>query len=405
MMNQKFNLVDLLFKLSKLNKTGYLKCTKESISWRVYFQEGRLKYVDCSLELLAQLKYYLLRQSWKTATAALKDLPKIYLQAGADKKQDSFSPNLYQQAILWLVAQKHLDNSQFVQLIEDITQDSLESCLWLTDGVFVWQEKESIPSWIKSQVGDSISLDLSDVVAFLQGRLKQWQNCASEVVSPHQRPYFLNYKDIEKAASVGTLSENVLGELAKLMRRGLSFRQLSLILNQDELHVAQILSPYLEHKIIHLRNPQSPLDRLPHVPKQLQIQEETKIANPKVTVKQYKVVCIDDSPTILKEIKRFLHEDRFQVTAIDDPVQASSVIFRLEPDLILLDITMPKINGYTLCSLLRSSIVFDKTPIIMVTGNTGLIDKTRAKLAGATDYFTKPFTQESLMAIVGKYLK
>jgi len=118
----------------------------------------------------------------------------------------------------------------------------------------------------------------------------------------------------------------------------------------------------------------------------------------------FKIVCIDDSPTILSEIERFLGNTRYEVTTVDDPIQASSVIFRIKPDLILLDITMPKINGYRLCSLLRSSAVFDETPIIMVTGNTGLIDKARAKLAGATDYFTKPFTQQGLMGMVEKYL-
>ncbi len=92
------------------------------------------------------------------------------------------------------------------------------------------------------------------------------------------------------------------------------------------------------------------------------------------------------------------------MTALEDPVQASSVIFRLEPDLILLDITMPRINGYKLCSLLRGSQAFHKTPIIMVTGNTGLIDKAKARIAGATDYFTKPFTQDGLRGIIQKHL-
>ena len=81
------------------------------------------------------------------------------------------------------------------------------------------------------------------------------------------------------------------------------------------------------------------------------------------------------------------------------------MIFRLKPDLILLDITMPRINGYKLCGLLRNSEHCNHTPIIMVTGNTGLIDKARAKLAGATDYFTKPFTQQGLMNIVERHLQ
>lgn len=69
-------------------------------------------------------------------------------------------------------------------------------------------------------------------------------------------------------------------------------------------------------------------------------------------------------------------------------------------------ITMPRINGYKLCRLLRSSNIFNETLIIMVTGNTGMIDKaSRAKLAGATDYFTKSFTKEGLMEIIEKHLK
>lgn len=133
-------------------------------------------------------------------------------------------------------------------------------------------------------------------------------------------------------------------------------------------------------------------------------QEKETVSRQKSHIQTKKIVCIDDSPTILKEIKRFLNQDEFEVTAIEDPVQAVPIIFRLKPDLILLDITMPKINGYKLCGLLRNSQNCNETPIIMVTGNTGFIDKARAKISGATDYFTKPFTQEGLMQIVEKYL-
>ena len=122
------------------------------------------------------------------------------------------------------------------------------------------------------------------------------------------------------------------------------------------------------------------------------------------SAKTWKIICIDDSPTILSEIQRFLNGSKFEITAIDDPVKAVSQIFAIDPDLILLDITMPRINGYKLCSLLRSSGRCDDLPIIMVTGNTGLIDKARAKIAGATDYFPKPFTKEGLTQIIQKHL-
>jgi two-component system, chemotaxis family, response regulator PixG len=69
-----------------------------------------------------------------------------------------------------------------------------------------------------------------------------------------------------------------------------------------------------------------------------------------------------------------------------------------------MDITMPDINDYKLCRLFRSSAAFETTPIIMVTGNKGLIDKARAKLVGATDYLTKPFSQTELLELVEKHL-
>ena len=167
-------------------------------------------------------------------------------------------------------------------------------------------------------------------------------------------------------------------------------------------------------KIIYLHHAPSPLNKLPYIPRTSKkiVESSSGIGrdiqsignNPTQKSKTWKIVCIDDSPTILSEIARFLDGNKFKITAVDDPVQAVSKIFNINPDLILLDITMPKINGYKLCGLLRSSGKCDNTPIIMVTGNTGLIDKARAKLAGATDYFTKPFTKEGLNQIVAKYL-
>ena len=191
----------------------------------------------------------------------------------------------------------------------------------------------------------------------------------------------------------------------------------SLLLKKDELYLAQVLSPYIEEKIIYLRNAQPPLDKLPSIPRpkknvqslpqitQSNESKKTVLSSSEALIKTWKIVCIDDSPTILKEIKRFLNPEKFEVTAIEDPVQAVSIIFRIKPDLILLDITMPKINGYKLCSLLRGSEHCNHIPIIMVTGNNGILDKARATIAGATDYFTKPFTKEGLMQIVLKHLE
>lgn len=122
------------------------------------------------------------------------------------------------------------------------------------------------------------------------------------------------------------------------------------------------------------------------------------------TKTSYTIACIDDSPTVLQAIKSFLDDTSFSVIMISNPVQALMQIVRSKPDLILLDVEMPSLDGYELCSLLRRHPMFKTTPIIMVTGNTGFIDRAKAKLVRASGYLTKPFTQPDLLKMVFKHL-
>lgn len=405
------NLIKLLTELENSKSFGCLKVEGESIYWHIYLQQGKLTYIDCSAQLIDQLKYYLHFLGLKQVATALKDLPSLVVQASL---QDKSSTDIYSKAICWLIAEKHLNQSQGLKLIEEITKDALQSCTWLEQGVSNWQQEVELPSWICEQLENYPSLNISECLNTEKNRLAQWQNCSEQLLSVHQRPYFNSGWEHKTLPTSGSLSVKNLQELAKVIRGRTSIRELSILLQKDELQVAQFLSPYINHQIVCLRNPQPILDRLPNVPrittknqrsrKNDLIQERETVNKQQNHIQTKKIVCIDDSPTILKEIKRFLNQEQFEVTAIEDPVQAVPIIFRLKPDLILLDITMPKINGYKLCSLLRNSQNCNETPIIMVTGNTGFIDKARAKISGATDYFTKPFTQESLMQIVEKYL-
>jgi two-component system, chemotaxis family, response regulator PixG len=120
--------------------------------------------------------------------------------------------------------------------------------------------------------------------------------------------------------------------------------------------------------------------------------------------KTYTIVCVDDSLTVINIIKNFLDNDFFLVVGIDDPLKALMQIVRTKPDLILLDVGMPNLDGYELCSLLRKHPSLSTTPIIMVTGHTSLIDRAKAKLARSSGYLAKPFTQANLLKIIFKHL-
>ncbi|MDX2240097.1 MAG: response regulator [Leptolyngbyaceae cyanobacterium bins.302] len=118
----------------------------------------------------------------------------------------------------------------------------------------------------------------------------------------------------------------------------------------------------------------------------------------------YTIACIDDSPTVLQAIHSFLEDANLSIVMINDPLKALIQIIRCKPDLILLDVGMPNLDGYELCSMLRRHPNFKHTPIVMVTGNTGFIDRAKARLVGASGYLTKPFTRPDLMKMVFKHL-
>ncbi|MGI2901748.1 response regulator [Tolypothrix sp. VBCCA 56010] len=118
--------------------------------------------------------------------------------------------------------------------------------------------------------------------------------------------------------------------------------------------------------------------------------------------KSYKIVCIDDSSSVLNVMKLFLDDQIFSVIGINDPLKALTQVIRSKPDLILLDVEMPNIGGYEFCRLLRKHSSFKSIPVIMVTGRTGLKDRAKAKIVRSSGYLTKPFTKAELLKIVFK---
>ena len=78
---------------------------------------------------------------------------------------------------------------------------------------------------------------------------------------------------------------------------------------------------------------------------------------------------------------------------------------KMVPDLVLLDISMPRMDGYEVCKSIRANVATRDVPIVMISGNDGFFDKVRGRVAGATDYITKPFGPEALMGVLETYLQ
>ncbi len=118
-----------------------------------------------------------------------------------------------------------------------------------------------------------------------------------------------------------------------------------------------------------------------------------------------KILVVDDSPTIRKLISGKLEKCGHDVYCSSDGVEAIARLNELSPDLVLLDINMPRMDGYQVCKLIRGSETTKDIPVIMISGKDGFFDKVRGRMAGTSGYITKPFGPETLMKVVESYLQ
>lgn len=116
------------------------------------------------------------------------------------------------------------------------------------------------------------------------------------------------------------------------------------------------------------------------------------------------VMVVDDSPTVRKLVSLTLERRGYRVISAFDGVAAIKELGSNRPDLILLDINMPRLDGYRLCKLIKKHEATQNIPVVMLSGKDGMFDKLRGRLVGCSDYITKPFEADALTVKVAKYL-
>jgi twitching motility two-component system response regulator PilG len=116
-----------------------------------------------------------------------------------------------------------------------------------------------------------------------------------------------------------------------------------------------------------------------------------------------KVLVADDSNTIRRSADLFLRKAGCEVVYGEDGFDALAKIPDFKPDLIFVDVMMPKLDGYQVCAVVKQHPRFKATPVIMLTSKDNVFDRARAKLLGADEYLTKPFTRDSLLNAVATY--
>lgn len=117
-----------------------------------------------------------------------------------------------------------------------------------------------------------------------------------------------------------------------------------------------------------------------------------------------KVVVIDDSKTIRRTAETLLKKAGCEVITATDGFESLSKVMEHQPNIIFVDIMMPRLDGYQTCALIKNNQAFKKTPIVMLSSKDGLFERARSRIVGAEHYMTKPFTREELLNTIKAYV-
>ena len=356
---QKIQPITLLQKITNKPVTGCLQVFSTSDSWSFYFEESKLVYASCT-DKMFNLLYTKLQQYSKQIPAL--NQKKVYQQL-----RIIFQKSIDNQAILnpdylaicWLVNQKLITGTQAKILIKELAFEVLSSFLTVKEGSYEFTTESfmaDMPKFCK--------LDINVLIENCQQKSQNQENRSEKVI----------INPPAKKLHQKTPSKNKIP-----IQQPLPKPDVNQVDNQVNNQVSNQSSNYT-------------------------YSNRQRLYRQNFRQKVYTIVCIDDSPTVLTAIQSFLDEQVFSVIGFSEPLKALMQILGTNPDLILLDVEMPNIDGYELCSLLRKHSYFKDIPVIMVTGRKGFIDRAKAKMVRASGYLTKPFTQGELLKIIFQHL-
>jgi len=116
-----------------------------------------------------------------------------------------------------------------------------------------------------------------------------------------------------------------------------------------------------------------------------------------------RILVVDDSTTIRRSAESMLAAEGHEVITAENGFDALSKVARHNPDLIFVDIMMPRLDGYQTCAIIKNNAQYRATPVIMLTSKDGLFDQARGRVVGSDLYLTKPFTKDELLAAVAQH--
>jgi len=236
-----------------------------------------------------------------------------------------------------------------------------------------------------------VLIDAEQLIAEVKQVWATWQAAKIADLSPNRSPVIKQPEELRQKTSASLYQV-----LTTLLDGKLTLRDLALKTKRDLVPLTHSLLPYIQAGLVELTD-------LPDLTAPLYPISSGKLPT-LVTPTGPIIACVDDSPLICQGMERILTSAGYRFFAVSDSLRAIATLLIRKPDLVFLDLVMPNTNGYEICTQLRKVSTFRDTPIIILTGNDGIIDRVRAKIVRASGFISKPVNAETVLDAVRTHL-
>ena len=379
-------LISLLHDLIQKKITGIVnvqsKNSKQIIQWKVYLCLGQLIWADGGIQPFRSLQ----RQVKKYCPQV--DLNKINLSVCDTIKGQEycFFSTLSQQEII----QQKLLNDIIIAQIQEILFDVLQK--EATESISI--DFQEVSASLLLEYGFKISnavFDTNLIIKQVQQSWFIWVRKDLKFISPNSSPIIVDAEGLKQL-----VSPTVYKNFSSLLNGKYSLRDLAIKMKKDLLQLTVSLIPYIKTqlaKFIEIKD-------LQLVKKTDNLLEFKKTGGNTRPI----IACIDDSPQVIYIMERIITQADYQFLGIQEAIKAIPSLIGNIPDLVFLDIGMPILNGYEICSQIQRVSKLQGIPIVMLTGNDGIVDRVRAKLVGADDFVAKPIESEVIINTIKKFV-
>ncbi|MGD1901124.1 MAG: response regulator [Geitlerinemataceae cyanobacterium] len=368
-----------LVQQAKKQLTGQLDIQSASGErWTVYFCVGRIIWATHHNRSVRALRYHLSRIS-----------PELEFKSLVVREADRFFSWDYQ--VLWVLEKrKTLSMEEAGMAIKETIVDCMFDILrHEQQGALQFKLlKHEALNMLRMQL---VALNVVALIKKAQAHYRQWRNSKLAGIDPDAVPSIVDAANLE-----ANVPAKVFAQLRKRIDGRTSLRELSCIVNVDLVRLARSLAVYI-HKgwISVLPAPDIPRP-LPPIDKPATSQTEDR--------RQLLIACVDDSPQICELMKKIVTEAGYRFVSVTDSVRALPILLEKQPNMIFLDLVMPVANGYEVCTQLRRMSAFEATPIVILTGNDGVVDRVRAKMVKASEFLSKPVDRNKVLATIERLL-